>query len=739
MTKRKARQGGGSVVSKKRGGPADRILLRRRAEDYLRDNDDWSSGNLEGQVPEEVRQTLHELRVHKIELELQNEELRRTQAELDTVRARYFDLYNLAPAGYCTVNEEGRILEANLTMATLLGTTISKLAKQPLTRFILPEDQDIFYLHRKTLVETGEPQKWDLRLVKLDGALFWAHLSAACARDGDDAWVYHLVISDISARKQAEEALWESEQRYRHLADFGQALIWTAGLDKKCDYFNQPWLAFTGRPLEQELGNGWIEGVHPDDFDRCLHIYTTAFDRREPFSMDYRLRSHDGEYRWIQDDGTPRYDAQGNFLGYIGHCLDIMDRKQAEAALIQAKHQAEAANKAKSEFLANMSHEIRTPLNGIMGMMQLLDTTLLDAEQEEYVKLCTSSARRLTRLLSDILDLSRVEAGKMTIHEAEFLIRELGDSVSDLFEVAAREKGVHLECSIDPDTPSRLIGDEARVRQILFNLVGNALKFTKQGSVRLEIAPLATDTDNVRKIWFCVSDTGIGIPDDKLGGLFKPFVQVDGSYARGFQGAGLGLAIVKRLVALMDGKISVESEVGKGTSVHVVLPFRPTAGESALDRHGRHGRNGPARSHESKNKLRILLAEDDPSNALPIRKLLEKAGHAVTLAEDGQQALDVFKDQDFDVILMDIQMPVMNGVEATKAIRSSTDLGPKKDVPIIALTAYAMTGDREKFIEAGMDDYLAKPVRMEDLERMLEANVYRPKADRQADHETASQ
>ncbi len=270
------------VVSRKKGGSADRILLRRRAEDYLRDNNDWSTGSLEGQVPEEVRQTLHELRVHQVELELQNEELRRTQTELDAVRARYFELYDLAPAGYCTVNEQGLILEANLTIATLLGATRTKLARQPLTSFILPEDQDIFYLHRKTLVETGEPQEWDLRMVKKDGTLFWAHLSAACARDEDDAWGYRLVISDISKRKQAEEAL------------------------------------------------------------------------------------------------------------------------------IQDKHQAEAANKAKSEFLANMSHEIRTPLNEILGTMQLLDTTPLDAKQEEYVRLCISSAHRLTRLTSDILDLSRV-------------------------------------------------------------------------------------------------------------------------------------------------------------------------------------------------------------------------------------------------------------------------------------------------------------------------------------------
>ena len=239
-----------------------------------------------------------------------------------------------------------------------------------------------------------------------------------------------------------------------------------------------------------------------------------------------------------------------------------------------AKEQAEAANQAKSEFLANMSHEIRTPLNGIMGTMQLLETMALDDEQKQIVLMTINSAKRLTRLLSDILDLSRVEAGKMKIFEAEFTVHELPDSISDLFTVTARDKDVHLESVIDSDIPARLIGDEARVRQILFNLVGNALKFTKQGSVKLEMTALGTGKLDTFNVLFTVSDTGIGIPDAKLDILFKPFVQVESSYSRSFQGAGLGLAIVKRLVDLMGGKISVVSTVGEGTTVNVLLPFR---------------------------------------------------------------------------------------------------------------------------------------------------------------------
>jgi len=313
------------------------------------------------------------------------------------------------------------------------------------------------------------------------------------------------------------------------------------------------------------------------------------------------------------------------------------------------------------------------------------------------------------------------------------VVHELADSVTDLFTVTARDKGVNLECSIDSDISSLLIGDEARVRQILFNLVGNALKFTKHGSVKLEMTSLGAGKDETFNVLFTVSDTGIGIPDDKLKDLFKPFVQVDGSYTRSFQGAGLGLAIVKRLVDLMGGKVSVASTVGEGTTIHLLLPFKLPEGVSAPKIQGATGR-----LREAQRKLRILLAEDEPSNAMPIQSLLEKAGHTVTLAEDGQQVLDLLKAQDFDVILMDVQMPVLNGVEATQEIRRLEDeknssipafqhpsiqASQHSRIPIIALTAYAMLGDREKFLEAGMDDYLGKPTRMEDLQKVLERIV----------------
>ncbi len=390
------------------------------------------------------------------------------------------------------------------------------------------------------------------------------------------------------------------------------------------------------------------------------------------------------------------------------------ERKQKKAALA-----AEAANQAKSEFLANMSHEIRTPINGIMGMMQLLETTPLDAEQRQYTEIATSSANRLTRLLSDILDLSRVEAGKMDIIQNEFNPDELGNSIAGLFSVAAREKKIDLTCYIDPFMPPTLIGDEARLRQVLFNLVGNALKYSDTGKINVRMVPLTPRQEGDMRVLFTITDTGIGIPEDRLRDIFEPFRQVDGSYTRKYQGAGLGLAIVKRLVDLMGGHILIDSQPGEGTDVHVVLPFKLPVDASSTEFAAAYG--------EAMQGLNILLAEDEPSSSFPMTKLLEKAGHTVILAEDGQQVLDLLASRNFDVILMDVQMPIMNGVEATREIRkledekhSSIPASQHSRIPIIALTAYAMTGDREKFLEAGMNDYLAKPVRMEDLAKVLD-------------------
>ena len=388
-------------------------------------------------------------------------------------------------------------------------------------------------------------------------------------------------------------------------------------------------------------------------------------------------------------------------------------RLMLENELVVAKEGADRANMAKSYFLAAMSHEIRTPLNGVLGMLQLLQASALGESQRRYVDMAALSSRRLTRLLSDIIDLSKIESERLDLHEAVFSVSDLQETVANIFSNAAMEKGIVLEFDIDAAMPSSMVGDALRVRQILINLVGNAIKFTDKGRVAVMMEMLNA-SEGGYKVRFTVSDTGVGIPGGRLNEIFEPFTQVDCSYERRYQGAGLGLAITRRLVDIMHGDISIESSEDMGTVISVNLPFRRPAegvvGDKAVE-----GLDMP----RSCVSLRVLLAEDDAVSQLVVTQLLEGMGHEVVAVPDGEAALKQLARSGFDLLVLDLQMPVMDGLEATRRIRKSTLIGDKAQVPIIALTGHALANDREKCTEEGMDGFVVKPVELEALAQAI--------------------
>jgi PAS domain S-box-containing protein len=390
---------------------------------------------------------------------------------------------------------------------------------------------------------------------------------------------------------------------------------------------------------------------------------------------------------------------------------DITARKRHESELRKSKDAAEAASAAKSAFLANMSHEIRTPLNGILGILQLLESAQLSAEHVRLVRMAASAAGRLTGLLTDLLDLSRIESGKLSLAAGPFDTDELREAVMGLFALAAREKGLDLRVHVAPDMPPRLVGDESRLRQVLFNLVGNAVKFTLAGFVRVDLSLLPGGGRDGWRVLFCVEDSGPGIPDEHVGDIFNPFEQGEDSFVRQHQGAGLGLAIVRRLMELMGGCLCVDSSPTGATVCFSLSLGRCEDAPGAREK--------PAPCAGPPQGLRILLVEDDPVSMFAAGRVLEKAGHRVDRATDGAQAVEKLRTGDFDLILMDVQLPVMDGMQATAIIRSDPALGAKSRIPVIAMTAYAMAGDREKFLAAGMDDYIAKPVGMAELLAVL--------------------
>jgi PAS domain S-box-containing protein len=541
---------------------------------------------------------------------------------------------------------------------------------------------------------------------------------------------------DISERKLSEQALKESEDRYRRLLESVTDYIYTVTVEngRAARTVHGPGCrAITGHsPEEYEADPDlWSRMVHSGDLPAVLEQSHAAVSGRQAAPLEHRIWTKDGRLRWVRNTPVVRRDALGRVSAYDGLITDITERKMAEEALREAKEAADMANRAKSVFLANMSHEIRTPMNAILGMTQLVLKRELGEQQREFLEGVREAGMSLMQVINDILDFSKIEAGKIALEQEDFDLSEAMGSVIRTFSMQAARKGLDLALSVAPGTPLSLCGDAGRLRQVLLNLVGNAVKFTEEGRVEISVRPESEASSfegegegrgqgepRAARLFFAVRDSGIGISRDKLELIFDSFSQADASTTRRFGGTGLGLAISQRLVGMMGGKIRVTSAPGQGSTFFFTASF----GLPGLDACREPGVGAATASGGLPEgaSLRILLVEDDPLNQIFAEEFLRDAGHRVTLAANGLEALEALSRDHFDLALMDISMPVMDGIEATSRIRAASMDGPLDPrIPIIALTAHALKGDRERFLRAGMDGYVSKPLDLDALTRVI--------------------
>jgi PAS domain S-box-containing protein len=796
--------------------------------------------------------------------ELESEISERRQAE-KALRERTSILNTLIasnPIAIVAQDMHGRIELANPAFHELFGYTHEEALGKPLDDLIatgdLKAEANTLYqnvLARKIVHKISQRRRKDGLLVDVE-----IH-GVPLLIDGNPRGAFAL-YQDISHRVQVEKAIRESEERFRTLSEAAPVGIFCADADGQILYLNNRLAEMTGRPAEESLGSGWAMTIHPEDREATGKIWRAGIAMGMELKDECRLLTPEGHVNRIEWQTRVLHGPDGSLQGFVGVIEDVTKRRAAEQRLFEAKEAAEAANRAKSEFLANMSHEIRTPLNGIMGMTDLALETELSAEQQEYLATVKLSADSLLAVINDILDFSKIEAGRIDLEVIQFDLRDCVEGTLKTLALRADEKGLELLCEVAPEVPDVVEGDSSRLRQVLVNLVGNAIKFTNKGEVALKAHVEAGDGKD-RIVHFTVLDTGVGIPPEKQNLIFQPFAQADASTTRKYGGTGLGLTISTRLVGMMGGKMWVESEVGRGTQFHFTVRLRaadakvivvgtiappellhgvkvlvvddnrtnrrilegmlkcwetkPTSvegGEEALaelsvardsgepygliltDMHmpkmdgfslverirqrpelstatimmltsaGHRGDAArcqelgvaayllkPIRQSELREAiarvlgaraqkgviplvtryslqdardpsafLRVLLAEDNPVNQRLVTRLLDKRGHRVVVAANGHEVLEALEKESFDLVLMDVQMPDMDGLEATAAIRKKEKISGLHQA-VIALTAHAMKGDRERCLEAGMDGYLSKPIRPRELDAILESYV----------------
>ena len=610
----------------------------------------------------------------------------------------------------------GRWVFLNPAWEQLTGQTVAGSLGCDTADLLHPDDlADAAALHER--IATGEVAEalFRARFHAADGQC--RHVEVSVRALWDDGGRFDGTIGnirDVTDSHRAALALQDSERRFQTLANLAPVGLFLIGADANLTYANQHFGMLTGLGEAGSLGRGWFKALVADDRDRLRAAWPRQIAAREPSSLDLSFCHPDGEIRHVHTRAAPLIDADGALDGYIGICIDITERKMLELDLAAARDAAQVAAQAKTDFLANMSHEIRTPMNGVIGFTELLLTGEVTPEQRRYLRMIAESGRAMMRLLNDILDLSKIEAGHMTVASEPMDICHSVRGCLQLMVPLATRKGLQLDWYREDAVPARVLGDDLRFRQILLNLLGNAVKFTSAGSVGVYVRV----TDGGR-LEIEVRDTGIGIAPERCDRIFEQFVQADVSIARHYGGTGLGLAISGRLARLLGGDLRVESVEGRGTSFFLCLPLVPAVAEPVAPAVTDAPSGGIALGGPS-----VLLAEDHEINQLLTGAMLDRLGCRVVVARDGAEAIAAVEASDparggepLALVLMDMQMPGIDGLEATRRIRAA-GIGPDR-LPIVALTANAYGDDVEACLAAGMQAHLAKPLQMAQLTEVV--------------------
>ena len=640
-------------------------------------------------------------------------------------------IFNSANFSSIATDAKGVIQIFNVGAEKMLGYTAAEVMNK-ITPADISDPQELITRAKTLSVELGTPitpgfealvfkasrgieDIYELTYIRKDGTRFPALVSVTALRDTSSAIIGYLLIgTDNTARKLVEEEQKKSDQRLRDQQFYTRSLI-ESNIDALMTTdpagiitdVNKQMEALTGCTRDELIGAPFKS--YFTDPERAEAGIKRVLSEKSLTDYELTARARDGKQTIVSYNATTFYDRNRTLQGVFAAARDVTEGKRVEMELTQAKAAAESASRTKSDFLASMSHEIRTPMNAIMGIADLLAKTTLTTEQDKFVQIFRRAGDNLLNLINDILDLSKVEASQLELEQTGFSLNDHIEIVMEMVEPKAKEKGLLLTHAFADNVPRQLIGDPTRLRQVLLNLLGNAIKFTQKGEVSLRIT-LDSDSSIPTSLMFTVSDSGIGIATEKLGQVFERFTQADTSTTRRFGGSGLGLTISKRLVELMGGRIWVESEVDKGSMFAFAVPFDIwlAANGSAVEEIG-------SEQDLPLAALRILLAEDSSDNCTITIAYLEDAPYTIDVAETGDMACKMFIAGDYDLVLMDRQMPIMDGLAATRKIRAWEQEQGRKPVPVIALTASALKGDREMCLAAGCTAFLTKPIRQDVL------------------------